>query len=327
MSKNYNQTLQTNNSSLEEIITHLNNMPDAGGSAAPVLQDKTVTPTTSKQTVTADSGYDGLDTVTVNAMPTATQATPAISVNSSGLITASATQTAGYVSAGAKSATQQLSTQAAKTITPSTSSQTAVASGKYTTGAVTVAAIPSSYIQPSGTKTITTNGTHDVKNYASATVNVASTGEDVTAETNAYTEKIASLESAVSALETELANKTSCNEAESNQFVFVNTLPTTYAVDPDSPDIACYYLELPTDCIAVLFGVGSFDLAGGDPEEATSVLFASFRMSGIQFQNVTLGSHTVTWFKESDDPYLEIKTPTDSPLCYMLVCMSSKGGN
>ena len=27
---NYNTTLQTNNSSLEEIITQLNNMPDAG---------------------------------------------------------------------------------------------------------------------------------------------------------------------------------------------------------------------------------------------------------------------------------------------------------
>ena len=28
---NYNSTLQINNSSLEEIITQLNNMPDAGG--------------------------------------------------------------------------------------------------------------------------------------------------------------------------------------------------------------------------------------------------------------------------------------------------------
>ena len=75
-------------------------------------------------------------------MPTATQATPSISVSSSGLITASATQSAGYVSAGTKSATQQLTTKGATTITPSTSAQTAVASGVYTTGAITVAAMP-----------------------------------------------------------------------------------------------------------------------------------------------------------------------------------------
>lgn len=137
MSTNYNLTLQINNSSLEEIIEQLNNMPDAGGGANPTLQDKTVTPTTSKQTVTADSGYDGLDTVTVNAMPTATQATPSITVNTSGLITATATQTAGYVAAGTKSATQQLTTQAAQTITPGTTDKT-IASGRYLTGTQTI---------------------------------------------------------------------------------------------------------------------------------------------------------------------------------------------
>ena len=202
---NFESNLSAQDSLISQIQTALQNK--AGGSAEPVLQEKTVSPTTSSQSVIPDSGYDGLSKVTVNAMPTATQATPSISVDSAGKITASATQTAGYVSAGTKSATKQLTTQAAKTITPSTSSQTAVAKNVYTTGAVTVNPIPSNYIVPSGTKTITTNGTHDVKSYASATVNVA--GEDVSSETNAYTTKLATLETAITALETELQGKAS----------------------------------------------------------------------------------------------------------------------
>lgn len=72
------------------------------------------------------------------AAPAVEQATPSISVSSAGLITASATQAAGTVAAGTKSATKQLTVQAAKTVTPTTSNQTAVASGRYTTGAVKV---------------------------------------------------------------------------------------------------------------------------------------------------------------------------------------------
>ena len=162
----------------------------------PVLQEKTVSPSTSAQAVTPDSGYDGLSKVNVNAMPTATQATPSISVDSAGEITASATQPAGYVPAGTKQATKQLTTQAEKTVTPTTSDQTAVASGRYTTGAVTVKGdanlIPANIV--SGKSIFGVSGS-------------ATTGEDVTAETNAYTTELAELTTAVTALEEELAGK------------------------------------------------------------------------------------------------------------------------
>lgn len=41
---------------------------------APTLENKTVTPTTSQQTITAGDGYDGLGTVTVNAVTAAIDA-------------------------------------------------------------------------------------------------------------------------------------------------------------------------------------------------------------------------------------------------------------
>ena len=124
--------------SLDNMANGLSSVEAGGG--APILQDKTVTPTTNQQTITADVGYDGLNTVTVNAISTTTQATPIVSVNTStGLITATATQTAGYVTAGTKSATQQLAFQAAKTITPTTTTQTAVPAGYYTGGDIVVA--------------------------------------------------------------------------------------------------------------------------------------------------------------------------------------------
>lgn len=101
------------------------------------LQDKTVNPTTSTQIIKPDSYYNGLSSVTVNAINTVTQATPSISISNSGLITASSTQSAGYVASGTKNSTKQLTTKSTATITPSTFSQT-IASGTYLTGTQTI---------------------------------------------------------------------------------------------------------------------------------------------------------------------------------------------
>lgn len=100
--------------------------------AAPTLQAKTVSPTTSQQEVTADSGYDALSKVTVNAIQTET-----------------------------------------KSVTPTTSSQTITpTSGKYLSS-VSVGAIQTVE------KTITQNGTYlpgDGKYFSQVVVNVAQSG-------------------------------------------------------------------------------------------------------------------------------------------------------
>lgn len=183
-----------------EMADAIYDITGGGGS----MQSKTATPTESQQTVTPDTGYDGLSSVTVEAIDsdyvgsgitrrsssdltasgaaitapagyyeqsasksvasgsattpaTSITANPTITVGSDGLITATVsgsksvtpTVSAGYVSSGTAgtvsvsgSNTSQLSTQAAATITPSTSQQTAVAAGKYTTGNVVVSAMP-----------------------------------------------------------------------------------------------------------------------------------------------------------------------------------------
>ena len=127
--------LQTQIASLEALITKANALP----TEKKIQESKTVTPSTSAQTVQPDSGYDGLGKVTVNAMPTATLATPTIEVSSSGVITAKVNQSsAGYIASGANtSKTHNLTTQAAQTITPGTSNKT-IASGRYLTGTQTI---------------------------------------------------------------------------------------------------------------------------------------------------------------------------------------------
>ena len=62
-------------------------------------------------------------------------------------------------------------------VTPTESEQILAMEGLKATQDVTIHAIPSQYIVPSGTVVIDVNGVHDVTAYASASVDIA-TGED-----------------------------------------------------------------------------------------------------------------------------------------------------
>lgn len=87
--------------------------------------------------------------------------------NSTGVIIASGSWTRGFTTDNSYTNTYTLATQAGATITPSEIAQTAVASYKWTTGTITVAAIPSDYVG-SG---VATNSSADLE-VSGATVTV-----------------------------------------------------------------------------------------------------------------------------------------------------------
>ena len=132
-------------------VTNYASVDVAVPSGQPSLQAKTnIDPTTSSQTITADTGYDGLSSVQINAMPSGTEGTPTATkgtvTNHSVSITPSVTNSAGYISGGTHSGT-----------------------------AVSVSA--SELV--SGTYTVSSSGTADVTNYAS--ISVASGGATASA--------------------------------------------------------------------------------------------------------------------------------------------------
>lgn len=109
----------------------------------PTQARATITPSTSEQIAVAKGKYT-TGVVKVAALTENTLSDISLAVNSSnGEVTASVSLSAGYNEVGkGKIETLALSTQSARTVTPTTSEQTAVARGKYTTGAVKVRAIP-----------------------------------------------------------------------------------------------------------------------------------------------------------------------------------------
>ena len=134
----YKSDLQQNNADLRDILDDVKALPDkeGGGGAEPVLQEKSVTPTKSPQTVEPDEDYDGLLKVNVDAIPDE------------------------YIT---PTGTKEITENGTHDVT------------QFESVSVNVQ-IPEGYIIPTGTKEITENGTHDVTQFESVSVNVAGSG-------------------------------------------------------------------------------------------------------------------------------------------------------
>lgn len=205
--ENATKTLKTAGKYMEGDVT----LTDV--SSVPMLQAKTnIDPTTSSQTITADTGYDGLSSVQINAMPNGSAIAPATisgtdatvskstdSITLSKSISVTPLVTPGYVASGStRNCDVSLTVPTAQTARPSvirtintdhTASFTAQLNltnvhgyGTYYPSGVyesqSPAAVAASELV-SGTLDVTDNGLVDVTNYMYANVNVSGGGGGV----------------------------------------------------------------------------------------------------------------------------------------------------
>jgi hypothetical protein len=191
-------------------VTNYASVDVAVPAPTPTLQAKThIEPTESSQTVTPDSGYDGLSSVQIDGIdpdyvgPNVTRRTSSDMTTSGATVTApagyyenGASKSVASGTAGTPTATKGAVSNHSVSVTPSVANTTGYITGGTKTGtALTITAAE----LVSGTKSISENGTGiDVTNYASVDVNVASSGgesswtklaeQDITVSTSSTSE-------------------------------------------------------------------------------------------------------------------------------------------
>ena len=139
-------------------------------------QMKSATPSSASQTIAPDTGKL-LSSVVVEAAPL-----DAAKTVTAGTTAQTVSPTAGKL--GIKSVTINPTPSSAKTVTPTKTSQTISPDTGKLLSSVTVDPIPDEYIVPTGSQTITTNGTVNVTNLASVVVNVPNKTSEITITEN-----------------------------------------------------------------------------------------------------------------------------------------------
>lgn len=192
------------------------------------LEDKTVTPSTTAQTVTPTGDSYYLNSVTVSAVTSGSAGTPTATkgtvTNHSVTVTPSVTNTTGYINGGTITGTAV--TVSASELVSGTLSITANTTGQDVTNYQKVDVSVSGGITPTGNINITSAGTTDVTNYATATVpsalQFASTNWQFVTENNAREWKMTSL--------TIVDPEEGCRAGWIDEGVYTGVTQTFYAV-------------------------------------------------------------------------------------------------
>lgn len=116
------------------------------GGSAPVLQTKTVSPTGSAQTVSPDSGYDGLSSVSVRAV--VTSGITAANIKAGATVTVGSSNSTNSIA----SVSGTFTSDATATATDIVSSKTAYVNGSKVTGSLTFQTIYSGTSNPSSSQ-------------------------------------------------------------------------------------------------------------------------------------------------------------------------------